>query len=220
MAEPGTVQAIRVSPVLSHEFAAILVHNATDAAVMLQSIKGTLRVENLPGFEREQFAYNIPTPIIPPNEYWIGRLKVPAELAVGTDISFESEVNLNSGLPPLSDITTLLSAIVPDEDFVLPDSGEEYPIRYRNDAPYPAARVASFQQVFFDDEGGICGFISADDRFNTEGVAAFRMTPTNNPGASTGGAVLGNVSNNWLAQWFHKPGWLTFELLELGSSHD
>lgn len=210
VADPGTVQVVRVSPVLYPEFAAILIHNATERAVMLDTVRGTLQAPNLAGFEREQSAYGIPAAILPPGEYWIGRLMTPAELAVGTAITFDAEVSLQTQPPRQSNVVTLLTAVAPEREFTLPDPGENWPIRYENDSTFTTARLVSYQQIFFDNAGEICGFISADDESNPRGEAQFRMELTHQPGASTGGAVLGESSNRWLAQWSHAPGWDAF----------
>lgn len=210
VAAPGTVQLVRVSPVLYPEFAAILIHNATDRAVMLDTVRGMLRAPNLAGFEREQSAYGIPAAILPPGEYWIGRLMTPVELAVGTAITFDAEVSLLTKPPRQSNVVTLLTAVAPEREFTLPEPGENWPIRYENDSTLTTARLVSYQQIFFDDVGEICGFISADDKSNPRGEAQFRMELTHQPGASTGGAVLGESSNRWLAQWSHAPGWDAF----------
>lgn len=69
VAEAGTVQVVKVSPVLYPEFAVILIHNATDEAVMIESVSGILKAPGLPGFEQSLYAYGIPTPILPPGEY-------------------------------------------------------------------------------------------------------------------------------------------------------
>lgn len=216
VAETGTVQVVRVSPVLYDEFAAIQIHNNTDRAVMLDTVRGVLTVPSLPGFEEDLAAYMIPNIILPPNEYWLGRLKVPAELSVGTQLTFEGDVLLTSELPRLSDISTLLTALVPPGGFALPAAGEPWPIRYRNDAPFAPGKIALFQQVFFNDAGEICGFISADTTFDESGKAGFIMRLTSNPQASTGGVPLGEASDRWLAQWSHQPGWNAFEGFAFG----
>lgn len=217
VAEVGSVQVVRVSPVMYAEFAAILIHNNTDHAVMLDGVRGVLGVESLPGFEDDLAAYMIPNVILPPNEYWIGRLKVPAEISVGTVLTFKSDVRLASELPGITDISTLLTALVPPGGFALPAAGESWPIRYRNDAPYQPGTIALFQQVFFDDAGDICGFISADTRFDERGEATLLMRQTSSPTASTGGVPLGETSDHWLAQWSHRPGWTAFEGFELAN---
>jgi hypothetical protein len=216
VADDGTVQVVRVSPVLHKEFAAILIHNATDRAVMLDGVRGVLSVETLPGYELKLGAYGIPSAILPPNEYWIGRLKVPAEIAVSTALTFESEVHLATELPRIRDISTLLTAIAPEDEFVLPQPDEPWPIRYRNDAPYMNAQTALFQQVFFAESGEICGFISADTRFDKSGEAEFLMQETSSPPTSTGGVPLGETSNRWLAQSSHRPWWTAFERFDFG----
>lgn len=216
VAEPGTVQVVRVSPILYPEFAAILIHNATYRAVMLERVRGVLSAPGLPGFEQQWGAYGVPPAIIPPNEYWIGRLMTPPDLAVGTIIEFEAEVQLQTELPRVADIQTLLTAHAPEQEFALPEPGEIWPIRYANSTSLPTARLVSYQHIFFDDAGEICGFISADDRSNRRGEAQFRMELTNASGASTGGAVLGEISDRWLAQWSHAPGWNAFSAFEFG----
>ena len=216
VAEPNTVQVVRVSPVLYSEFAAILIHNNTEDAVMLDGVRGELTVGALAGFQSEVAAYMVPNIILPPNEYWIARLKLPAELAVGTPLTFESEVRLVSKLPRPGDISTLLTALVPPGGFALPEPGAAWPIRYRNDAPYAAGRYASFQQVFFDESGAICGFSAHSVRYDDSGEAEFSMQLTSSPQTSTGGAPLGETSDRWLAQWSHQPGWTAFEGFDIG----
>lgn len=216
IAEPGTVQVVRVSPVLYAGFAAILIHNNTDRAVMLDGVRGVLNVDTLPGFEHELAAYMVPNAILPPGEYWIARLKVPGELSVGTALTFPGDVRLASELPNLRDISTLLSALVPPGGFGVPNPGSAWPIRYRNDTPYAAGKIALYQQVFFDESGEICGFISADATIDDSGEATFPMEHTSNPAASTGGAPLGETSDHWLAQWSHQPGWTSFEGFDFG----
>lgn len=217
VAEPGTVQVVRVSPVLYPEFAAILIHNATDRAVMLKNVAGILSAPDFPELEHQLSAYGIPPIIIPPGEYWIGRLMTPPDLAVGTSIEFDAEVQLQTELPRLADIQTLLTAVAPEQEFELPEADEDWPIRYENSTSLPTAPLVSYQHIFFDDAGEICGFISADDKSNKQGQAQFRMELSNSPGASTGGAVLGKIGDSWLAQWSHAPAWpilATFELAD------
>lgn len=216
VAEPGTVQVVRTSPVLYPEFAALLIHNNTDRAVMLDGVRGTLTVDSLPGFSQELGAYMIPNIILPPGEYWVGRLMVPAALAEGTPLTFAGEVRLATALPKSGDIWTLLTALEPEGDFALPGAGEPWPIRYRNDAPLPGGDYAFYQQVFFDDAGEICGFIGDSTRYDDSGEAEFLMRLTSSPASSTGGVPLGDTSASWLAQWSHHPGWTAFEGFEFG----
>lgn len=216
VAEPGTVQVVRVSPVLFAEFAAILIHNASDRAVMLETARGDLRASGIAS-QSPLAAYGIPPAILPPGEYWIGRLMTPAELEVGTTLQFDADVQLQTASPRQASVTTLLSALVPDEEFAMPASGEPWPIRYENRTSLPTSRLVGYQHVFFDDDGEICGFLSADDRSNSEGEAVFPMKLTNTPGASTGGAVLGEVTDRWLGQWSHAPNWDAFADFEFGT---
>lgn len=216
VAAPGTVQVVRVSRILYSEFAAILIHNATDRAAMLKGVKGELRAPGLTGFSQQQAAYGIPPAIVPPGEYWIGRLMTPPELAVGATIEFEAEVMLQTESPRQSDVVTLLTAVAPEEEFKFVGPDETWPVRYENATSLPTAKLVSYQQIFFDNDGEICGFISADDESNAEGEAQFGMKLTNSPGASSGGAVLGQNSSRWLAQWSHAPGWNAFSAFEFG----
>ena len=202
MAEPGTVQALGASPVLFDEFAVFLIHNATNTAVMIRSVSGTLSVPDLPEVNRDISAYNVPPVILPPDEYWIGSLKLPKAIAVGTEIEFDATVVLHSEMPN-TEIATLLTTIPPEGEFELPEEGETWPITYQNEAPFTPGRIAKYQQVFFDDDGHICGAIKSDDEFNDEGGAEFLMRHTSAPTMNSGGLVLGEMSDRWLAQWSH-----------------
>lgn len=215
VAEPGTVQAFSVSPVVYPEFAAFLIHNAMENSVMLRSVTGTVTVPDLEGYSREQGAYNIPPVILPPKEYWIGSLLLPEALAVGTDIEFAADVHLHTEMPN-GKITTLLTTIPPDEAFTLPEGDQPWPIRYRNDSGYAPGNHATYRQVFFDEAGRICGVVKSDTRFSEEGVARFLGRPTNAPAMDSGGTVLGEMTGSWLAQWSHSTSNTAFGLFDFG----
>lgn len=205
VAEDGTVQIVGVSPVLYPELAVVLVHNATDKPVMLKSIKGILSAPSTPDLNLEMFAYNVPAVVLIPGEYWIGKLNVPEELEVGTAVEFDGEVILHTDLDDARVVAALLPTVAPGGDFELPEAGEPWPIQYKNVVRYQTADLVQYHQLFFDNAGVICGYLDSDDRYSADGIAEFRMKLTNTPTMSTGGAVVGKMSDSWLAYWYHSP---------------
>lgn len=205
IAEPGTVQIVGVSPVLYPELAVVLVHNNTDKPVMLDAIRGTLRAPSMPELEKFTVAYNVPAVALKSGEYWIAKLKVPEELVVGDAVQFYGTAYLHTNLDSVRVVVALLPTVAPEGEFKLPESGEPWPIRYQDLVRYRTADLVQYHQVFFDDAGEICGFLDSDDRYDADGVAEFRMQLTNTLTMSTGGAVVGEMSDRWLGYWYHSP---------------